>query len=533
ETHGASWIDLRSRYHQGLALTGDVRGNGVRPSAAEIEGVLVPWLRALARSDDEDIRTTALMAWARIVEGEAAVPLIETVLEYLHDEKGPWRDVIVFALGIPRHARGVEPLASLVRDLPAGRELIDLRSVPDRMRATAALALGQLGGEAAAAALLEALESETTEDVRACCWLAAGASVRELSDETRARVVRLATKRLDEEKVPAAEAAALPAALALAGDPIVVPVLRSRLARFADPMSARAACVLAILHLAPRLDEQLADVLIATARRDPDQSARRYALVTLGDLALRTSTASDMSEDDLGVIGGKLMSFWRGVFGGRNVQRWDESWASLGAGRFAAAFPEHREETIRALRKRAVDRTEKERESAAVLALAIAGDQDSLPLLRKILDGANDVYLRSWSTLGLGALGGPEDRAALEELAFHHASEVVRYRAIQGLVCIPDPALVPRLIEAMRTSTSDMVESAVARAIGEIGDRRALRPLMEVASDESVGRSARRRAISALALLAEPRSEPWVRTYQRVLDANRSTPALDILLRIY
>ena len=531
--HRDEWLDLRARYHTAIAATGEGAERGLRPSEEQVRTMVLPLLRRLATEKNGPVRATALMAWARVARGAEAEEAIDATLDYLAEEQGVWREVMVLALGIPRHEAALEPLIGLATDSAVGRRLLRRSDVPTRVQAFAALALGQLGRPEAVEPLLSLMERASSDDLTCACWLGLGGSVRDTRDVARAKVVRHAVERLRAKGIDDEEAAVVPAALALAGDTTALPALEEVLARFRKPEAARPACVLAITRLAPRLTPGLADTLIGTARRDPDADARRFALVALGELAERTAQCPEASSEDKAMLGAKLTRFWRGAFDGLNVSQREQAWAALGAARFARAWPEHAPTLVSDLRALAQDRGNKERQSAAALALAVVEDIESLHRLRADFHEAKDVELRSWLAMSLGALGAHEERSHLIELAREDGNDALRYRAALGLGYAADPTAVPQLVMALQATKSQPVQTALARVLGELGDRRALPALIELAGNAKEDDWTRRRALGAISLIAQPEDRAWVRTFQPLLDPTRATPTVQALLSLF
>lgn len=517
-------LDLRARYHAAFTSTGPGSEQGRRVSGDEVGTLLLPFLRGLALRPDCPVRETALMAWARVARGDDGAAVVEATLDYLRTERGPWRDLMVLALGVPRHEAALAPLMALVRDDRDGRRLLGRADVPATMQAFAALALGQLGRPEGVEALLAAMAGASSDDLRCACWLGMAGCVRDDGGPVRAGVIRRLVERFRSGDASDEEAAILPAALAVVGDPVALPVLEETLARFRKPEAARPACALAIAALAPRLTSGLADTLIGTSRRDPDPDARRFALIALGTLAERSADAE---------VGAKVARFFQGTFDGLGMGKQEMPWVALAAARFARGFPAHRDDVVADLRAMATDRGAKDRQAAAVMGLALLDDRASLGALRKDFAGAHDVELRSWLAEGLGALGSREEIPELLDLAVSDGSDVVRYRAALGLGYAADPQAVPQLVEALGSSSSHPARTALARVLGEIGDRRALPALMAIAGDEKADDWTRRRALGALAMIGQPGDRAWVRTFQRSVDYTRATSTIGTLLSLF
>ena len=238
------------------------------------------------------------------------------------------------------------------------------------------------------------------------------------------------------------------------------------------------------------------------------------------------------ADAEAGVIGASHAG-WRGAFDGLNVSQREQAWAALGAARFARAWPEHAPTLVSDLRALAQDRGNKERQSAAALALAVVEDIESLHRLRADFHEAKDVELRSWLAMSLGALGAHEERSHLIELAREDGNDALRYRAALGLGYAADPTAVPQLVMALQATKSQPVQTALARVLGELGDRRALPALIELAGNAKEDDWTRRRALGAISLIAQPEDRAWVRTFQPLLDPTRATPTVQALLSLF
>lgn len=536
-------ISLRERYHALFPTTSEGDSNrGLRVAREEVDRVVVPFFEALATNPDSPVRATALMAWARAVSRQDAPKVVAATSEWLAREKNaPWRDVMVLAYGVTRHASALKPLLSLVRDDSEGRELLGKERVSDRMRALAAIGLGELRMELAAAPLLEIVAQSENADLRCAALIALGrvGSAASASTKTQIRETLLAalarSKNRSEE-----ERASVPAALALLGDPLALPALVDVLATFRDPGAMRPAAVRAVWILAGHLDESLADTLIETSRRDPEDDARRYALLALGTLAAKGTGPWPLG-DGAQVphvaarvrLGDKLARFYEGCFNGLHVAKREQPWVALSSALFLRAFPQHGERLIGSLRSMAQDRGLKERQGAAVVALGLIDDKDGVPALRKQLDGASDVELRSWLCLGLGLLDDRAARAELLATAREDGSDIVRYRAAIGLGYVADHETVPALVAALRESGSQPARTALARVVGELGDRRALRPLMEIVGDKSLDEWTRHRALGAMAMICQEGDTSWVVPFQQAMDPMRTSPSQGLLLSLF
>jgi len=164
----------------------DDADKAIRRKAAELLFELrrketAPALRlALARAEDEDVRRFAALALTRLGEG---APL---TVELLHSPELPFRRLAALALGETGDKRGQDLLVAWwrdesARDFQRSRELLEvfaqlrskdavvplMQSLSDvRLRPYIAHALGRIGDEAAAGALLRALSDERMQSTR-------------------------------------------------------------------------------------------------------------------------------------------------------------------------------------------------------------------------------------------------------------------------------------------------------------------------------------------------------------------------------
>jgi HEAT repeat protein len=117
----------------------------------------------------------------------------------------------------------------------------------------------------------------------------------------------------------------------------------------------------------------------------------------------------------------------------------------------------------------------------ALIALAKNGDRSVAVALSDVLDKASDIYERIELLEVLGRLG--DRRAAL---AVRRQLKTLRTRryAISALGNLAARSAVPELISILRTDRFISLRVNAAYALGQIGDRRAIRDLQQVARRE-------------------------------------------------
>lgn len=537
-----AFLNVRERYHAGVVLTGDdgTAARGRRPSEEEIDATVVPLLRRLATGEDKHVRTTALMAWARVARPRHAPEVIEAARAFIANPDNAWRDVMILALGIVRHPDALPTLRAIAHDTKDGRRAMRKNgALVDRVRAMAVVALGQCGQEDAAADLMQILDDRRTKstDLKACAVMALGTLSRDVEPGTRRRIGVYLVKGLRKEAWDDVVAAQVPTALAHAGDTtIVVPTLQPVLERFRKPTAVRQSSALAMATLAPVASEGLLDAMIATARRDPDDAARRFGILALGEVAkaqhdrLRTD---DGKAEAYARMGRKLRGYYEGAFAGRNIQKSDLPWLCLSAALYGRGYPEQRTWIRERLERVANAGGLKDREAAAVVALGLLGDAAAVPTLRAKYGKAKDKLVRGYLAESLGILGDKSQRDDLLALVREDGDGDVRYRAALGLGFTADQGTLRSLVDVFATTPSQDAQVALARVIGELGDRRALPTLIQIASDPKADTWARRRALGAIGMIGQQADHAWTTAFHRGVNYPVATPTLRMILALF
>ena len=138
------------------------------------------------------------------------------------------------------------------------------------------------------------------------------------------------------------------------------------------------------------------------------------------------------------------------------------------------------------------------------------GDGRAARDIRENLDRIHDPELRSRVAVALGLVGDVESVGVLSEMmddAFHEPQlmeEAAIARALSG-----DNSLVTELIARLDEADCGVSTQGVTRALGRIGDRRAMSPLLAMLHDEDLSRDRKALAIEALGLLADKDPTPW------------------------
>jgi len=525
--HRDEFVSVRARFHD-APRTPDGRGTRIhRPTAEEIRRDLLPLFEQLAKFDP-DLRSTALGMWARGTDASVAsdaAAVREAAFAFLadpHQRDRGWGPVLLAILADPA-ARA--PLAELVRDSAEGRKLLgQTNAVSEGVRALSAIAYGRCGGaiDVLTATLADAAAAH--EDLAAACVVAIGLSAREPAQHAAA--VAFLKKELEDPTLPVNALAQVPGALQLTQDAAAVPALHAVVAKFRGPRELRRACALALGEMAPELDETVRDALAALARRDVDAECRHAAIVALGVLAARhgaTAPADTVAQ---------LVAFHEDALAGKFRHDEDLAWHALSAGMFVRGRPDDAATIRPALRTLASSAGDATLRGAACLALGLAEDQVSAPVLIDALaHGGEEVVPFAAEALGLANVR--DARAQLLDLCLSTPSESVGFAAASALACLADPAAVGPLLAAFEKTPSAAVRSGLAAALGEIGDKSAIESLRRVALDSARDLPSRDRAVAALGVIAQKDDFAWTAPIQQAIDSGAATPSLKMLLDLF
>jgi HEAT repeat protein len=109
----------------------------------------------------------------------------------------------------------------------------------------------------------------------------------------------------------------------------------------------------------------------------------------------------------------------------------------------------------------------------------------------------------------------------------------VRYQAALALGYVADATAVTPLVDELGNSGSELTRAALTRALGEIGDRRAIAGLIALAGDARRPDALRERAVAALGIIGRRADRSWTLPLRRGVNVAAATPVLRDLLTIF
>jgi len=428
-------------------------------------------LLAAVSDKNEDVATSALVALGRLGTQTTEPALVKA----LGDSSRTQSVREAAACGLALLGRGSNTSAA-----PAALESVAITSrLPSRLRAIAVYALG-LRGDARSRDLVAALATAASTDVEVA---AAAASSLGLMDAPGAVEVleRLLEKGRTDDPEPALVRAYAAHGLAAAGSTGSVDLLR-RMVPDDDPM-VRKAAMLAVASLSDGDDVASERVLRRQLDRDPDVACRDVAVLCLGRLGNRRSSAV-------------LRDAWSG---GRAVH---PTYAATALGLWARAQGDL-VPTV-PLRKALSGRTDPLLRGAATVALAVARDRDVAPFLISAVEAHGDAQVRALSASVLPEIAQKEDvTPVLRRLLAAGVDPQVRREAAGALGALGDVGSTRALVEVIESGDTLFERAAATIALGRIGGPGSVERLLGILEKRTNEELLRALAAASLGILLE------------------------------
>ncbi|MBM4016366.1 MAG: HEAT repeat domain-containing protein [Planctomycetes bacterium] len=471
-----------------------------------------------------EVVDAAAIALGRSVPTEMAGPFLAPLTRTLaHAERTP-RQAAAIALGILGGPEAAELLREIAADTPRGRKVCDATGpIDDLLRGLAVLALG-LTDQAGNIAPLVALAREPAGDreIAASAVLALGLHAGQAPHALTELQKLLGDDSLDREV-----RAQVPIALQR------LPGGRALLPRFVVMLADKGTCNEVARSLAialgalsrPEEAEALAELRRA-GKEHSDSLTRHLAMLSLGRVFERAGALNEAGKTVRREVQEWLLAEVRDPTRGAN-----RPFAALALGlagrgdRLASSDGRVSAATQRtaALLDEELDATrDPSLQGALAIALALMDGAGCGPKLAgKLTAGGNPVlqgHLATACAIADATSAVPTLRKLLVDGSTHPA---VRIDVARALGLLADRSLEPELIDAIAAVEDLPRAAAFAKALGLLGGKAAIDPLLELANREQLPEYRRAFAVVALGLLAEKSELPWNSRY--LIDANFTT----------
>lgn len=511
------FIDLRSR--GALRDTpssggGLLIGNGKRtlietsfaPTQADVRDRIVPALKEALAVDDADVLDSTVMALARIIRPEDARLCLGEIRTALKSRHSTVQEAAILAFGLLGRRDAVSLLVEVMNDTSSGRAELGIEGgVPDLQRAMAAIALGYIGESSTVSALQAVVTSAAASerDLRGAAILALGMYRTDGDTIIPFLMHQMASNKFDDDT-----AAQIPIALARAGATAAVPVLMKCVNDRNAGLHLQESSIIALGSLAQGSDREVIDSLLEVVEQGSRVSTRHFALLALGDIAERAIGSSFPGDREAALRIAK--SFVGELKKSKHPDQQPVAAVALGVvGRRITQEPALRDQLEQAL----IDKFEAERspfdQCAYILALGLFGARSQASRVSTLMVETDLALVASYCAVTVGLLEHQESSPWLRKVALEEFDPSLRFNAAMSLALLGDPSVCGDLIRGYTEAQTLAVKSSLARAIGLLGHRSAIDPLIDVLRDDRASGLSRGFAAVGLGMLAEKTIVPW------------------------
>lgn len=516
------------------------RNNPQRITREKVQRVILPALeeRLQIPWENEDVHGGCLVAIGKI--GDAShIPLLEAALHNkLKNDRGKHIKLGGQATESAAIALGLLPELDEAGLRAVRRVCIEAvadESLRTRERAWCAVALGLQRDTAAARPLFELLRKDYS-NINVPAGILAGLGLMgddgKLSGDLlevhmklrRAFVTReLAGHKQISERLQAF----VGYALAKHAQEDSIEALYTVLKRRRFGMIAKRSAAIGVGTIAPKLTdpadkEKAVRALQRFIDRSGDPSAVNFATISLSKVGTRSAIRLLLKYAE------------RGSYGQR-------PFAALGLGTYVryqdranTMNPEQRKDITAKLAAISGKRKDTDTRAAFLLARGLVKDKSAIPELVQIVVSRGDAMLRGFCCVSLGLMedNRPEIKDALLIALRERRSEDLRRDAATGLGMLRDANFVKVLLEELDKAKSMTVQGQIITALGKLGDRRGVTPLVEILRTRSRPTVTRAMSAVGLGIIGDERDLPELGRVARDYNYRASAPDLDALLYI-
>lgn len=460
-------------------------------------------LCSLLEDQNPDVACAATLGLALSASDKASLHRLKSLVASGNHRKA---ECAVTAMGILGNEDAVDDLLHLATCSTEGHSLVKRERVPYRIRAFACYSLGLIGGRAESQELkrrvfeglrpLIEAERPYRWDIKVAALLAVGLLDPDVAsyqgDVLRHTAIAVLTRCLEDSREAWPVRAHALTALARVAQP--GPAISRKLLSYLRDRNCKRwlqqSAVLALGETAGPEDVEIHAELRRHMKRGKDLQARNFCAITLGQIG-----------------GAKNRSFLiRSLHSAPLLQR---PWIALGL-----AVLDHGGTGPDGTAAEAIlEQLARTRNASVGAGFAIAL---GIMEYRKAGDEILECMTRAMGQEGpaghfavaLGLLGHDTAKDVLRaRLVEAKRRPLFVSRAAVALALLGDKSIGAKLLELSRAADSSQLDITAARALGLIGDRRAIRPLIEFLGDKNSRRQ--RFAARALGLVGDPEALPW------------------------
>lgn len=500
-----------------------------RPDQTMIDTDVIPSLIGLlSSSDDMNILDSAVLALGRTATVTLADSVAEAAIPLLSNKNLSVQSSTALALGVLRSPTAVQNLQEILQDSSAGRRMTGGGNIHWLVRAFSGLSLGLIGDESGIDSLMSVVErlGDTEKDIKICSIVGLGLVP---ADHPRAEAVKdFLLGQLDNRRLDPLIKSFIPTSLGKLGLPSAVPALLATFTdRDTDNIVLQSAAI-GLGQLATVGDTEVVEALTKFIEEGKDSQTRHFSLISLAQIGARDEDfeTNKSFHDDMYSLFAKEMQ-------GKGKQQGHRSWAGIAAAIYSKPHTEIQPKVIDRLVAAYDDESDPSFKSAFAVALGLLDAKSAGDMIFADFNRNKEQDFRGYAGVALGFLQYDEAADALRGLCQNKAtSPTLRLQAATGLGLMSDTQAVSTLIETLEGAQTLGVSSAVAKALGLIGDSDSISPLKEIALKDGKNPITRAFACVALGLVGEKTDLPWNASISANNNYRAKTPSIEEVLDI-
>ncbi|GJM21143.1 MAG: hypothetical protein DHS20C15_10580 [Planctomycetota bacterium] len=517
ENNKDRFLELKSRLNTANMVTGSIsfatgrgrktRSSGTRrPDRLMVDTEIIPaLLQLLAEESDADILDSTLLALARTTDATFASQVADAANELLSHPKLSVRTSAALSLGVLGSETSTQLLVDIASDNSAGKRAVGGGSPHFLVRSFAAISLGLIADPDGVDTLMAVIDelSDSDFEIKVGAIVALGLLG---PDHIRADDARgfLETALVD-RKLNELIKSFIPTSLGKLGKRDSVPAL---LATFVDRdtgRSVRQSAAIGLGQIAEMADTEVVELLLDYVEAGRDAQTRHFALISLGEIGARDERPHDHAE-----LHERLTRQFQTEIRKRGKSQQHRSWAALAGALYArehaAAQPELIEQILAAYEKE----SDLAYKGGFAIALGLLGSKAAGDTLWEDYQDSADQTFRGYVAVALGFIQYFDASEVLRrQVQDKTITPTFRLQVATALGLMSDAEAVPVLVDTLANARTLGVSSAVAKALGLIGDRDSIGRLKGIAQDERRQKITRAFACVALGIVGERTDLPW------------------------
>jgi len=501
-------------------LTGRAKQNEAvssnRPTAADVKNLLVPAFVEALKETHPDIVDSAALAIGRTTRAEDGAEALQALTAALGHSERTAREAATLAMGVLGTSGAIETLRGLLNDTQDARRATNHpQGVEDQVRAFAAASLGLIGDAKAIDELKKAVTDPNLSSklgIKAMSILALG-----MMNDRHSEVVQFLLQLMEDRSLNNIVRAQAPIALGRlnrqtdSGSVEARQMLGLKIVPLFDDDKTdndlRRSLAICIGMLATVEDAKAIESLLNYVAKGNDEQTRHFAIMALAEIGERDADSARHAD-----VHDKLREFFlRELTQPKKITH--QPYGALGLGVYCRnkSFSSDVKNAAATKLQEAFNTTSNPSyQGAMAIALGLLDYKAAADDLWARFEDSNDQPLKGYIAVSLGLMRVNKNSETLRALISKKGLEQkFRLQIARSLGLMSDVQAVQTLIDYLQNAETIAESSSAAQALGLIGNRDSIGPLLTILKNKSKQPLQRGFAAVALGIIAEKADLPW------------------------